>query len=97
MTNVKIYSYQKLEPIDILNCIHWARENYNFYDGEVSPLWNEHIKTEFARLKEQNKAYFTDLEITWNTIGADMEFQAQIENGEIVIDDIDILEMHDLY
>ena len=58
MDNRKIYSYYKLEPIDILDSIDWARENYHRYNGETSPLWNEHVQREFARLD----TLFADIE-----------------------------------
>lgn len=50
MDNKKIYCYHNLAPIDVLDSVEWARENYHRFNGETSPLWNEHVQKEFARL-----------------------------------------------
>ena len=64
MDNRKIYCYHKLDPIDIFDSIEWARENYERYDGETSPLWNEHVQREFARISEVRlKHYYEEIEI----------------------------------
>ena len=55
MDRRKIYSYYPLTVIDIFDSIEWARENFEFYDGETSPLWNEHVQAEFARLNKERK------------------------------------------
>lgn len=52
----KIYAYHTLTPLEILDAKDWAINNFNYYDGEISPLWHNIVKNEFYRLSiEQDK------------------------------------------
>ena len=46
----KLYTYHKLDPIDVINCRQWVNENYDFYDGQTSVLWNKVVQDEFDRI-----------------------------------------------
>lgn len=64
MDNRKIYCYYNPTPLDMLDSIDWARENYHRYEGQTSPLWNEYVQREFARLDEVHlNNYYEDIEI----------------------------------
>jgi len=79
MDNRKIYSYHNLSLVDVFDSIDWARENFEHYDGETSPLWNEHVQQEFARLNAERNAYRSGLAKTLSYIAADMELQQEID------------------
>lgn len=80
MDNRKIYCYHKLEPIDILDSVEWARENYHRFDGETSPLWNEHVQKEFARLKRVHSDGWRQCwERSFRAIANDIELTNMLE------------------
>lgn len=72
MDNRKIYAYHKLEPLDIMDSIDWARENYHRFGGETSALWNEHVQNEFARLTKQYSLWGDCWESAFKTIALDI-------------------------
>ena len=51
--DVKVYAYYQLSVLDKLSCVQWARDNYDRFDGNTSPLWNETILNEFKRIKKE--------------------------------------------
>jgi hypothetical protein len=51
----KLYSWHKLDLTDRIDCIEWAKDNFEKYDGVVSPLWNRVVKAEFDRLNADRK------------------------------------------
>jgi len=61
MDSRKIYSYYSLTPLDVLDSIDWARENFERYDGETSPLWNKQVQEEFVRLNIEH--YYKEYEV----------------------------------
>lgn len=89
MTTVKIYAYHELTPVDILDCVEWARENFTFYDGEISPLWNEYVQQEFARLNSQRKLWQEHWETAFKRIAGDMALSDTIDT--IVLDESDLI------
>lgn len=89
MTKVKIYAYHKLTPVDILDCIEWARENFTYYNGETSPLWNEHVQKEFARLNKQRRLWQECWENTFKCIAYDLELSDTIDT--IQLDESDLI------
>ena len=79
MNRTKIYSYYTLTPIDIIECREWARENFDYYDGETSPLWNEHVQQEFARLNKERDAWRDGWRKTCEAIAADLRLIEEVE------------------
>jgi len=69
MDNRKIYCYYKISPLDAIDSIEWARENFHFYDGVTSPLWNEYVQKEFARLN----ALYRDTDDYYNEIDYELD------------------------
>jgi hypothetical protein len=79
MDSRKIYCYHTLTPIDIFDSIEWAREHFEFYDGETSPLWNEYVQREFARLNKERKEL---LEKPYAEYEIEMELDDFIEESD---------------
>ncbi len=81
MNNVKIYCYHKLDAIDIIDSREWARENFAYYDGETSPLWNEHVQEEFARLNIERDKWRDSWNRTFEAIAEDLKLTGYLEGN----------------
>ncbi len=49
----KLYVWHKLDEMDVFDCIEWARNNFDTYDGLTSPLWNYYVQREFDRITKE--------------------------------------------
>jgi hypothetical protein len=86
MRTEKIYAYHKLEPLDILDSLEWAKENYDFYNGEVSFMWNPYVLEEFARLSKKRDERNQDWSRTFSAIAADIELGKALGIGGVEIE-----------
>ena len=82
MDNRKIYNYHNLDAIDIIDSVEWARENFDRFDGEISPLWNEYVKKEFAVLNKRRDDWAAEWNELFQYIAADMKLQDLIDTSD---------------
>lgn len=82
MDNRKIYRYYTLTPLDALDSVEWTRENYLRYDGNASPLWNDYVLEEFARLNKEHTLRNEIWEDTFKAIANDIDFSKHLKIEE---------------
>lgn len=78
--DVKICVYHELTPLEILECRQWARDNFEYFDGETSPLWNNIVQQEFARMNKRRAEKAEMWQKSFQYIAADIRL---MENKEM--------------